>query len=572
MAYFPPAMSFRRVRVLFTLALFSSASTLPAQTVLPHAESGPNERPMGLVVLRNGEILEGQLQTAKNDRVTVRLERGEISLRQAEVDVIASSLDDAYALKLAKVPPTDIEGHLDLAAWCVRHGLLGNAAAELATAVSIQPRHPRIALVQRRLQRIIEQQQVAQQEMPTEAETNLPESVPQQPIPLEAKHAEPSPAATAVWPPRKLNSSASENQEQAPLRTAIDKDKTSGALPSKRAHPRDTITEIERLVRTLPSDAVESFTSLAQPILVNGCATAGCHAPGNVTTFTLLRLPPNRSVSRRLTQRNLYNVVQLVNFKKPAESALFAMAKEPHGPLKTPALGEAQTAAYRELVGWVATLTRSNLDEMLPVESTEQQPAVVHTRPAAGSARQSLMRRMRAPTVSTRQAPRVPIVNPRMEQAGAIIGTSPKSTSAAGGEIEPQSNDVAGNISELAPAPTNVNQAVGVPPPSTTVAGTTAVPSANDVQTLTPVPSHGELAAPIGQTPPPPPALKVRTPNPNGVTAVDRFLALRGAPRVAKEIQTAPKTPTAAGTVGLKQQTPPSDPDQYDLMRFVKEK
>ncbi len=399
-------MSFRRVRVLFTLGLISSASVLSAQTTTPQNAGGSSERTTSLVVLRNGEILQGQIQAAKNDRLTVRMPRGEISVRQAEVDVIAASLDDAYALKLAKIPPTDVEGHLDLAAWCVRHELLGSAASELTKAMSIQPRNPRIAIVQRRLRQIVEQQQAAtEQEVATATEPSRADesqAIHEKPSDQERPN-KPVSSGAASWPPRSTGPAVAQVGDPiaAPNQTELDKDKSSKKAPPKRLPPRDTVTEIERLVRTLPADAVENFTSVAQPILVNGCATAGCHAPGNTTSFTLLRLPQDRPVSRRLTQRNLYNVVQLVDFKKPADSTLFNMANEPHGPLKTPALGQAQSAAYRELIGWVAQLTKSNLDEMLPATVPEPQPAIADRRSSSSSSRQSLMRRMRAPQVST---------------------------------------------------------------------------------------------------------------------------------------------------------------------------
>jgi hypothetical protein len=575
LAYFPPAMSFRRIRVFFTLALLSSSATLSAQTSLPSADGGAIERRASLVILRNGEILEGQIQSTKNDRVTVCMPRGEISLRQAEVDVIADNLDDAYALKLTKIPPTDVESHLDLAAWCIRHGLLGSAATELSTAMSIQPRHPRIAIIHRRLQQTIEQQQTAQgTELPPEPETRTAESPSAKPRDSQEQQAQRNADESSVWPPRTTGSLASKNdaKQEKPRREAVDQDRKSIYATSKRVQPRDTITEIERLVRTLPTEAVESFTSVAQPILVNGCATTGCHAPGNTTTFTLLRLPANRPVSRRLTQRNLYNVVQLVDFKRPADSSLFKMAKEPHGPLKTPALGEAQSA-YRELVQWVAALTRSNLDELVPADTVEQKQAVAEAKPAAGPPRQSLMRRMRAPSVSGSHTPRAPIVQPPIKATGPIIKMPTNAPTTA--EANRQSHALVAHEEQVVPTSPNVNQAgliIGAPPPSTPATSTATVPHPLiNGQT----PPH-ELPSPqtttqLGPAPAQSQSPKIRAPNPNGITAVDRFRALRGAPRVAKEIQSAPKAPPA-GKGGVKQQPPPTEPDPYDLMRFVKEK
>jgi hypothetical protein len=576
LAYFSAAMSSRRIRVFFTLALASSSAASFAQAVLPSVDGVTTERPTSLVVLRNGEVLAGQIQAAKNDRVTVRMPRGEISLRQAEVDVIAGSLDDAYALKLAKISPPDVDGHLDLAAWCLRHELFGSAATELTTAMSIQPRHPRIAMIQRRLRQAVDQQQTTQETEPNaEVETRTAKSHFDKPPEKPDETAKRPVDESSVWPPRIANTVASE-KDAVPgtsRREPTGQNKMATNATSKRAPPRDTITEIERLVRTLPSEAVESFTNVAQPILVNGCATTGCHAPGNTTTFTLLRLPLNRPVSRRLTQRNLYNVVQVIDFKYPANSTLFKMAKEPHGPLKTPALGETHSPAFRELVQWAAVLTRSNLDELLPVEPVEQKQAMAETRPPAGSARQSLIRRMRGPTVSSSRTPRAHVAQPATDEPGLIVA-APPANAPTNREADPQANALAGHVEHLAPTPTNINQAgliVGAPPPSTPVTSAPAAPQpTNSLMPPNAIPST-PLTAQLGTAPTSPQSARIRTPNPNGTTAVDRFLALQGAPRVAKEIQSA-KQALPSGRGAVKQQPPPTEPDPYDLMRFVKEK
>ncbi len=345
----------------------------------------------------------------------------------------------------------------------------------------------------------------------------------------------------------------------------------TGKTPS----PRDTVTEIERLVRTLPADAVENFTSVAQPILVNGCATAGCHAPGNTTSFTLLRLPQGRPVSRRLTQRNLYNVVQLVDFKKPADSTLFDMANEPHGPLKAPALGQPQYVAYRELIGWVAQLTRSNLDQMLPAEVPEQQPAIADRRTSNGSSRHSLTRRMRAPSVSTARTAHSPAALPKVEHAGLTVDPPRQPTPPATVAQHPQAQRMPVYDEQIVPSQSGVEQAglfVGTPPDRTPANSGTGTSPANGFPAAKPIAAAVPANAPNGLLPAAAQLPKGASPGPNGITAVDRFLAFQGAPRVAKESPTPVKANGANSKASLQQQPPASGPDPYDLMRFVKEK
>jgi hypothetical protein len=92
-------------------------------------------------------------------------------------------------------------------------------------------------------------------------------------------------------------------------------------------------------------------------LITRSCATAGCHTPGNATGFTLIRLPYGKAPSRRVTQRNLYNAVQLVDFAKPEESRLLKIASQPHGPLPAGVFGDARSPKYQELVAWTSLLT-----------------------------------------------------------------------------------------------------------------------------------------------------------------------------------------------------------------------
>jgi len=105
----------------------------------------------GVLMLANGQALHGTV-TRAGDHYFVVVPNGEIRLRAAEVELFCNTLDEGYARKLSLLMPGDVAGHLDLADWCVRHELFGYAAKQLADATAIDPRHPRIELVDRRLQ------------------------------------------------------------------------------------------------------------------------------------------------------------------------------------------------------------------------------------------------------------------------------------------------------------------------------------------------------------------------------------------------------------------------------------
>lgn len=338
-------MSPRSARVFFVASLLSlSVSRLHAQGIPLPAVGGPAPPTESVVVLRNGEVLRGQV-VEERDRYRLQVRGGELSMRRSDVDVVARSLDDAYELKRSKLAAQDVEGRLELAAWCLRQELLGYAAAQLGEALALEPTHPRLALLDRRLQQALSQttQHSAETASSSPAESN-------------AVSALSNPAIEAT-----------QSQSTATRRSAPDYVKV------------ETVAELERMVRALPPDAVEQFTTNLQPLLVNGCATAACHSPGDKSGFTLLRLPRQRSASRRYTQRNLYNVVKLVDFKQPAESRLLEIAREPHGPLNVPAFGEQRSQQYRQLVRWVSELTKT------PIEEPPSEIPVATAPPALGN-------------------------------------------------------------------------------------------------------------------------------------------------------------------------------------------
>jgi hypothetical protein len=248
----------------------------------------PTALPSSLVVLRNGEILSGQI-SRDGDRTVVRSEGTEIRLSPREVDFVCQSLDEAYAIQGNRVVAGRIEDHLNLADWCLRHELLGYAAREITAAMQIDPKSRRVALLDARLHRAL------------------------------------TPETTKT--------------------TEIDKT-TAAARPI-------SAEELERLVRSLPAGTVESFTSTVQPMLLNYCATAGCHGPSSTSSYTLSRSPLEKVAARRLTERNLYNTLQWLDHDNPLDSKLLSAAREPHGPNQASGATGVGTAKYQELANWV---------------------------------------------------------------------------------------------------------------------------------------------------------------------------------------------------------------------------
>jgi hypothetical protein len=238
----------------------------------------------GYLLLKNGEVLEGKVFVA-GDQYYVALPAGEIRVKRAEAECFCRDLEEGYHSKRAKFDAPQVQDHLALAEWCLRHKLTGHASRELADALAADPKHPRIALVQRR---------------------------------LELALREPPPAGVPSAP------------TNAP-----------------------THDDLDRLVRSLPASTVETFTNSIQPLLLNHCATAGCHGPASTGGLRLLRMPAGRTPTRRLTQRNLHATLAAVDRKKPAESRLLTLSIEPHGGATSPVFSGRDVEKVRQLTAWV---------------------------------------------------------------------------------------------------------------------------------------------------------------------------------------------------------------------------
>lgn len=262
-----------------------------------------------LVVLRNGNVLRGTVEKA-GDHWRVISAGTELHLRTADVDFLCESIEAAYATYRARLAPPSAIGHLQLAAWCVRHELWGAAQVELAAARLLEPNHPRLAILNQTAAHL---QQMAESKPPT-------------PAPLGEKSAD------------------------AVVQTGLN---------------AEQVTE-------LPEGALEDFTRRVQPILVNNCTTSGCHRVDGPQQFQLNRDLLHGMANRRSTMRNLAATLQLVDVGLPLESDLLARASAAHAGMETPPLPVHQRELHKRLEEWVLLVSgKQALEEVSPDEAVQ---------------------------------------------------------------------------------------------------------------------------------------------------------------------------------------------------------
>ena len=103
-------------------------------------------------MLRNGQVLQGEVTQAGDYYVVTLGGTSEIRLKAAEVEAVCASLDEAYEFKVGHLSGSGARPHLELAEWCLRHDLHARCAQQLVAAMRLEPDNPGLKLLERRLE------------------------------------------------------------------------------------------------------------------------------------------------------------------------------------------------------------------------------------------------------------------------------------------------------------------------------------------------------------------------------------------------------------------------------------
>jgi len=113
-----------------------------------------------------------------------------------------------------------------------------------------------------------------------------------------------------------------------------------------------TSQQVSQRLATVPAETIQQFSSTIQPILLNRCGSNGCHGPAANSAFTLIRTSSRRPIPQRLTQRNLFNVLEQLNSKDVNASHLLTAPDSPHGPVAAGVLVSRDNRQLQQLRAW----------------------------------------------------------------------------------------------------------------------------------------------------------------------------------------------------------------------------
>ena len=106
----------------------------------------------GVLILRNGQVLHGEITRAGDYYVVTLGPTSEVRLQASEVEIACRTLDEAYVHRLQRLDPTSQKQRIALAEWCLRNAMLDQAQEQLELAEGQGAEHPQLKSIRQRLE------------------------------------------------------------------------------------------------------------------------------------------------------------------------------------------------------------------------------------------------------------------------------------------------------------------------------------------------------------------------------------------------------------------------------------
>jgi hypothetical protein len=194
------------------------------------------------------------------------------------------------------------------------------------------------------------------------------------------------------------------------LRAAMTEVKPTAPVVAQAVVKQDEAA-LAQVAKSISPDSLLEFTTRVQPLLVNYCATAGCHGPRPTSDFQLHRVYLHETRDARLLQANLAAVLERVDRKQPQQSKLLTAPISAHGGAKKPIFHAHNAEHYRQLVAWATRVA---------TESTE---TTARTASTVENANGNLLQRMplNPPLVATPSVEEKPATPPPAAPSATVV-------------------------------------------------------------------------------------------------------------------------------------------------------
>lgn len=269
--------------------------------------------------------------------------KGSMLIPFEHVKLEAANRREAYHKLRKTLPERTATNHTALARWCVSQQLLDEARIELRDALELEPNRAQTRSMLRRLDALVNSDQQVR-------------------VPTSSTH--------------RLVADGFERREVKSL-------------------------------AGLSRESAQQFVLRIQPILMNKCGNASCHAAGVSNTFRLTRIRSGRAGNRVFAERNLATTLRFVDFDQPDRSQLLQIPKGNHGRGNRTVFygsrGPDQLAALRDWVHQVAK-ERAEARDREPAKASLDAVGTAKKRQPNGKTPAEIRKRDQLPKTATANA------------------------------------------------------------------------------------------------------------------------------------------------------------------------
>ena len=334
-----------------------------------------------VVLLDNGRVLQGQIARTV-DQVHVQMDSGSrIILPAKRVVRILDSLVDVWKYRDSELDADDVDGHLSLFHWCLKHQLKQQAQQQLDRLMQTKIDARQLKYLDRQLTRAFEPPKPAVVKVTKVAKNSRKRDsavVPTdktlsyldvaqvfQPLPAVEKKGKLEPNLIldrAIALASHTEATAADAKPEQPVHS------------SKASTKKSMRSQLESMTDLLTREDLHQFQRRVQPVLLKGCLAAKCHN-STATAMPLLHRGRGQLVPKRFTQRNLHSIVGWIDPSEIVESRLLTQAVTAHGGQKGPAI-QIGSKEFKLLSEWLAQVV-NNSPELIPIDTDSNKPNTI---------------------------------------------------------------------------------------------------------------------------------------------------------------------------------------------------
>ncbi len=323
-------------RLLLATAVLTASVVSSSSGLAWSLTSQPVE---GVLVLRNGNILRGKLQQ-RGKFYHVYMPNGELQIREQQVEMACQNIEEAYQRRREARAGSTADSHFELASWCLRHGLLDYAKAEIQGAQTTDPNHPRLALLQRQLKHSLQMEHRRKQQQQAKVHVTA------EPAPLDPAAIEKAPQwARALFvrqiQPLVVHSCAAGGCHQSDSKSVF---RLNRLAIDGAGHPETTLRNLAATLEQINWDAAGQSDLLVRAKRAHGALSASTPLPPHKLKVLQGWVEQLAEVHRKETELNSLQLVAALPPSPPQQTKTQLLP--PQQQASQEMRGEIRTASY----------------------------------------------------------------------------------------------------------------------------------------------------------------------------------------------------------------------------------